>query len=69
MNDVTVQAPTAKAEVRAMLDRLPDSVTLADIAYHLGVLKLIREREASHRPEDDISHAELKRQMRQWRKT
>lgn len=64
MNDAPVLARSAKDEVRAMLDRLPDDLTLDDIAYHLGVLKLIREREANDRPENDRSQDEVMEQLR-----
>jgi hypothetical protein len=71
MEEIVNDAPrlklTPKDDVRAMLDRLPDSVGYADIAYHLGVLQLIREREADDRPEDDIPHEDLKRRMKSWR--
>ena len=39
-----------KDEVRALLDRLPDAVTLEDIRYHLEVVMKVLEAEAS-RPE------------------
>lgn len=57
--DTTVK-PTlsAKAEMRALLDRLPDSVTLEDIAYHLDVVIKVLEAEASD-PRDDIPHEEF----------
>jgi hypothetical protein len=56
---------TAKDEVRALLDRLPDSVTLEDIAYHLDVVIKVLEAEASD-PADDIPHEEMKRQIATW---
>jgi hypothetical protein len=56
----------AKDEVRALLDRLPDSVTLEDIAYHLDVLIKVLEAETSD-PCNDISHEEMKRQFAKWR--
>jgi hypothetical protein len=57
--EVTVR-PTlsAKDEVRALLDRLPDSVTLEDIAYHLDVVIKVLEAEASD-PRNDIPHEEF----------
>jgi hypothetical protein len=63
--DTTVK-PTlsAKDEVRALLDRLPDSVTLEDIAYHLDVVIKVLEAEADTR--GGITHAEAKRRMAQW---
>jgi hypothetical protein len=54
-----------KDEVRALLDRLPDSVTLDDIAYHLDVVIKVLEAEASD-PRDDITHEEMKRQFARW---
>ena len=51
-----------KDEVRALLDRLPDAVTLEDIQYHLDVVVKVLEAEASD-PSDDIPHEEMKRQF------
>jgi hypothetical protein len=55
---------SAKGEVRALLDRLPDSVTLEDIAYHLDVVIKVLEAEADTR--GGIPHAEAKRRFAQW---
>jgi hypothetical protein len=53
--------PTLSAKgVRALLDRLPDSVTLEDVAYHLDVVIKVPEAEASD-VRNDISHEEMKR--------
>lgn len=49
---------SAKDEVRALLGRLPDNVTLEDIAYHLDVVIKVLEAEASD-PRNDIPHEEL----------
>jgi hypothetical protein len=57
---------SAKDEVRALLDRLPDTVTLEDIAYHLDVYIKVLEAEASD-PRNDISHEEMKRRFAKWR--
>jgi hypothetical protein len=54
-----------KDEVRALLDRLPDDVTLEDIQYHLDVVIKVLEAEASD-PRDDIPHEEMKRQFAKW---
>ena len=56
---------SAKDEVRALLDRLPDSVTLEDIQYHLDVVIKVLEAEASD-SRDDIPHEEMKRQFAKW---
>ena len=66
--DTTVTAKaklSAKDEVRALLDRLPDDVTLEDIQYHLDVVIKVLEAEASD-PRDDIPHEEMKRQFAKW---
>ena len=54
-----------KDEVRALLDRLPDDVTLEDIQYHLDVVIKVLEAEASD-PRDNIPHDEMKRQFAKW---
>jgi hypothetical protein len=56
---------SAKDEVRALLDRLPDTVTLEDIQYHLDVYIKVLEAEASD-PRNDIPHEEAKRRFAQW---
>ncbi len=56
-----------KDEVRALLDRLPDTVTLEDIQYHLDVVVKVLEAEASD-PSDDIPHEEVFRRFEEkWR--
>jgi hypothetical protein len=55
---------SAKDEARALLDRLPDSVTLEDIAYHLDVVIKVLEAEAD--TSDGIPHEEAKRRFAQW---
>ena len=54
----------AKDEVRALLDRLPDDVTLEDIQYHLDVVIKVLEAEAD--TSGDIPHEEAKRRFAQW---
>jgi hypothetical protein len=55
---------SAKDEVRALLDRLPDSVTLEDIAYHLDVVIKVLEAEAD--TSGDISDEEMQQQFAEW---
>jgi len=58
---------SAKDEVRALLDRLPDDVTLEDIQYHLDVVVKVLEAEASD-PRDDIPHEQFVRYFEEkWR--
>jgi hypothetical protein len=55
---------SAKDEMRALFDRLPDTVTLEDIQYHLDVVIKVLEAEAD--TSGDISHEEMKRQFAEW---
>jgi hypothetical protein len=57
---------SAKDEVRALLDRLPDSVTLEDIAYHLDVVIKVLEAEASLEPGEGITQDEFDRRFARW---
>ena len=55
-----------KDEVRALLDRLPDDVSLEDIQYHLDVVVKVLEAEAD--PSPGIPHEEVfKRLNETWR--
>ena len=53
-----------KHEVRALLDRLPDDVSLEDIQYHLDVVVKVLEAEAD--TSGDISHEEMERRFAKW---
>jgi hypothetical protein len=55
---------SAKDEVHVLLDRLPDNVTLADIAYHVDVVIKVLEAEAH--TSGGIPHEEAKRRFAQW---
>jgi hypothetical protein len=57
---------SAKDEVRALLDRLPDSVTLEDIAYHLDVVIKVLEAEASLERGEGITQDEFDRRFARW---
>jgi hypothetical protein len=57
---------SAKDEVRALLDRLPDSVTLEDIAYHLDVVIKVLEAEAGLERGEAITQAEFDRRFARW---
>jgi hypothetical protein len=62
----TARELSPKDEVRALLDRLPDTVTLEDIQYHLGVVvKVLRAEERADR-EGWIPHEEMKRRAAAW---
>ena len=69
--DTTVAAQaklSAKDEVRSLLDRLPDDVTLEDIQYHLDVVVKVLEAEASIERGEGIPHEEVVRYFEEkWR--
>ncbi len=57
---------TAKQDVAAMLNNLPDDVTIEDIQYHLYVLDKIRRGiEAIDRGET-VSHEEVVAGLKKW---
>jgi hypothetical protein len=57
-----------KDEVRALLDRLPDDVTLEDIQYHLDVVVKVLEAETSLDRGEGIPHEEVFRRFEEkWR--
>ena len=59
---------TAKNEVRALLDKLPDDCTLEDVQYHLYVMEKI------HRGQEDIRNGrhytsdQARERLSQWLK-
>ena len=57
---------SAKDEVRALLDRLPDDVTLEDIQYHLDVVVKVLEAEASAERGEGITQHEFDRLFAKW---
>ena len=61
-------APTlsAKDEVTALLDRLPDTATLEDLQYHLGVYVKIKRSEERAEREGCIPHDEMVREIESW---
>ena len=61
-----VKPKSAKDDVRALLDRLPDDLTLEQIQYHLAVVvKITRSEERADR-EGWIPHEEVKRRIDSW---
>jgi hypothetical protein len=55
-----------KDEVRALLDRLPDAVTLEDIRYHLDVVVKVLEAEAQADRGEGIAQEEFDRRFARW---
>jgi hypothetical protein len=57
---------SAKDEVRALLDRLPDDATLEDIEYSVMVVRKVPEGEESLAQNGGIPHEEVKRRTASW---
>jgi hypothetical protein len=57
---------SGKDEMGALLDRLPDNVTLADIQYHLDVVIKVLEAEASLDRGEGIAQEEFDRRFARW---
>lgn len=58
--------PTAKQDVRDLLEKLPDEATFDDIEYQIYVLHEIREGIAEADRGELIDHEEVKRRMAKW---
>ena len=62
-----------KAEVRALLDRLPDDCTFADVQRGIAVLmwppKATGQGDGSPRPPERLPPEEVKRRLRAWLKS
>ncbi len=58
--------PTAKEEVRDLLEKLPDEASFDDIEYQIYVLHEIREGIAEADRGDLIDHEEVKSRMAKW---
>ena len=54
---------TAKAEVQAMLEALPDETSLEDIQYHLYVLKKIKRGAGRAGSEGTLTHEQAKQRL------
>lgn len=57
---------TAKAEVRELLDELPDDCTMEDIQYHLYVRDQIRKGLWSLENEPTYTQEEVEQAVAQW---
>jgi hypothetical protein len=62
-----------KAEVRALLDRLPDDCTFADVQRGIAVLmwphKSQGQGDGSLKPPERLAPEEVKRRLREWLKS
>lgn len=57
---------TAKADVHAMLDSLPDDTSLEDIQYHLYVLEKIKRGSERADSEGAFTHEQAKQRLGKW---
>ena len=57
---------TAKDEVEALLEKLPDECTLEDIQYHLYVVEKIRHSLAAAEQHGTIPQEEAEGRLRKW---
>jgi len=62
-----------KAEVRALLDRLPEDCTYADVQRGIAVLmwphKVHGQNDGSLAPPQRVDPEEVKRRLREWMKS
>ena len=57
---------TAKDEVRALLEKLPDDASLHDIQYHIYVRQKIERGLEAIRQGNIIPHEEVVKRMSRW---
>lgn len=57
---------TAKDEVKAILDKLPDDCSLEDVQYHLYVVEKVHRGIERAAKEGTISQNEAERNFRKW---
>ena len=61
--------PNDKDQVRALLDRLPDDATFADIQRAIAVLVWPKRDDGSLAPPKRLEPDEVKRRLREWLKS
>ena len=66
MNEAKVDV---KAEVRALLDRLPDDCTYADVQRGIAVLMWPKQSDGSLALPKRVDPEEVKRRLREWMKS
>lgn len=61
--------PSVKDQVRALLDRLPDDCSFADVQRALAVLVWPKARDGSLKAPERLPPEEVKRRLRDWLKS
>ena len=61
--------PSDKDQVRALLDRLPDDATFADIQRAIAVLVWPKRDDGILAPPQRLEPDEVKRRLREWLKS
>lgn len=57
---------TAKSEVSALLESLPEDASLEDIQYHLYVLEKVKKGVDRADAEGTVPHEEVKQRLGKW---
>jgi hypothetical protein len=57
---------TAKEEVRALLEKIPDDSSLEDVQYHLYVVEKIHRGIECAEKEGSVSQDEVERKLSKW---
>lgn len=57
---------TTKAEVKNILEKLPDNCTLEDVQYHLYVLEKIKRGLRRAEEEGTLSQEEVEKRLSKW---
>ena len=57
---------TAKEDVKALLDKLPDDCSLEDVQYHLYVVEKIRRGIERAETETESSQDDVERKFSKW---
>lgn len=57
---------TAKEEIKALLDKLPDDCSLEDVQYHLYVVEKIHRGIERAEKEGTLSQDEVDRKLGKW---
>ncbi len=63
---ILARMSSAKQDVAAMLNQLPDDVTIEDIQYHLYVLEKIRRGLEDKEHGRVVTHEEVKANFKKW---